>query len=591
MWHIRLVRVKERTAMANNLWTAFLADNGSNEVLSASLPEGGSWTASAPTYQTSQFSPSMAWFNNTLYVAFITDDEDSVTKVPSNRIFLCSTTDGVTWNPATYFNQHSKCAPSLAVWNGKLHIAFVANEPSDTIQVYFSSTPGDANSWSATVDTKQTSAMAPALAAFAPAGGAGKLYLAFVAENGSEEIIVCSLAVGGAWTQEPPTRQTCHFSPALAAGKDLYLIFAASNPSKDLYLCSLNSDGSWSATVPVNQSTSATPCAAAFGSEFAIEFVANSPSGELLLSQSANPTTSWTGGNVPLGQQSATGPTIAVAPIANTPVAPGPTAGRNNYLITNHNLVNPLRNITVTVVATQDFVNTDTYNAVDYAPVDNPVSPGGFSFQLNCQPPGTIEDPATGQLPAPGQPNYTGPYPPHGANVWGQYGIAVEGTQFSMWYENSLNGGLGPVYSQNLFTLPKANTIPKGWKIEMKLVTDPSANNNVSQLSVNVWDENGNPVKGGPGSPTDGPWTLTCSFQPAPMLNLQCNIGGPDDGQYAKFAPDTTSFPLLTISYHADDPLMVRAATNPETAENADVTFTPMAQYPANPILQYCISG
>jgi hypothetical protein len=558
--------------MANNLWTAFIADNGSNDILAASLPEGGAWTSSAPIYQTSPFSPALAYFGDALYVAFITDDEDSATGVPSNRIFLCRTKDGVSWSEAIFFHQYSKCAPSLAVWNGSLHIAFVANDPHDALLVYHSSNPTDPSSWSATVDTHQTSALAPSLAAYPASGPDSKLYMAFVAENGSQEIFVCSLAVNGQWTMGPSTGQTCHFSPSLTAGDNLYLAFAAQNTSKDLYLCSLKADGSWAAAVPVNQSTSATPCVVDFGSGLSIGFAADDPGGQVLIASTTNPAL-WNSGDVYTRQQSAAGPALAVTPFGYAPVSPGPSAGsaRINYLITNHNIVDPLQNITVTVVAIQDLINTDTYNGKNYEPVGSPITPG-FSFQLNCQPPGTI----------PG----TGTYPAKGQNVWGQYGIAVRESELSMWYENSLNGGLGPVESQNLFTLPKTSTIPKGYKIEIKLETDASTNN-VKTLSVNAWDENGNPIKGGPGSsPVEGPWTLQCTKNPAPMLNLQFNIGGPDNGQYAKFAAGSESFPLITVSYQADSPLMVRGATNPETAESSNLTFGRLSEYPSNPILQ-----
>src|SRR5271165_4788925 len=104
--------------MANNLWTAFIADNGSNDILVASSPDGVTWTPSVPINQTSPFTPSVALFNGNLYAAFITNDVDSATGVPSNRIFLCWTTDGVSWSNAIFLNQYSKCAPSLAVWNG-----------------------------------------------------------------------------------------------------------------------------------------------------------------------------------------------------------------------------------------------------------------------------------------------------------------------------------------------------------------------------------------------------------------------------------------------------------------------------------------
>jgi hypothetical protein len=290
---IRPIQKRGKTR-ANNLWTAFIADNGSNEILAASLPEGETWTPSVSINETSRFTPSLALFGGKLYIACVTDDVDSATSVPSNRIFLCSITDGVSWSSATFFHQYSQYAPSLAVWNGKLHLAFVANDPSNGLLVYYSSTPDDRTSWSATVPVNQTTASAPSLAAYGPSGQTGELYLAFVAENGSNDIFVCSLAAGGTWSSAAVTGQSCHSSPSLATlGEALYLVFAAANGSKDLYLCSRNANGSWSAAVPVNQSTSATPCAGGSSSGLSVGFVANGSNGEVLVSSNSNPTTSW----------------------------------------------------------------------------------------------------------------------------------------------------------------------------------------------------------------------------------------------------------------------------------------------------------
>jgi hypothetical protein len=138
--------------MANFLWTAFIADNGSNDILVASS-DGTSWTPSVVINQTSPFTPSLALFKGKLYVAFITNDVDSATGVPSNRIFISSTDDGVSWSSAKFFNQHSKCAPSLAVWNDRLHVAFVANDPSNRILVYSTQDP-DAKTWTATAGAR-----------------------------------------------------------------------------------------------------------------------------------------------------------------------------------------------------------------------------------------------------------------------------------------------------------------------------------------------------------------------------------------------------------------------------------------------------
>ena len=269
-----------------------------------------------PINQTSPFTPSLAFFNGSLFVAFITNDLDSATGVPSNSIFLCSTTDGVSKAMPTFFNQYSKCAPSLAVWNGKLHITPLSPMTRRTVSLsIFRRRPTIQRAWTATVVTHQTSANAPSLAVY-PSGSTGKLYLAFVAENGSNDIFVSSLPSGGGWSKAAVTGQSCHFSPSLAVGESLYLVFAAANGSKDLLFSSLNSNGTWSEAVALNQSTSATPCAVAFGSGLATGFVANNSSGEVLLAYSLNPSSSWTGGNVDIKQQSAAGPAVAVAPFA-----------------------------------------------------------------------------------------------------------------------------------------------------------------------------------------------------------------------------------------------------------------------------------
>ncbi len=86
--------------MAKFLWTAFIADNGSNDILVASSSDGSRWTPSVVTNQTSPFTPSLALYGHRLYVAFITNDVDSATGVPSNRIFISSTDDGVSWSSA-----------------------------------------------------------------------------------------------------------------------------------------------------------------------------------------------------------------------------------------------------------------------------------------------------------------------------------------------------------------------------------------------------------------------------------------------------------------------------------------------------------
>lgn len=482
--------------MANYLWTTFIANNGSNDILAASSTNGTTWTPSVPINQTSPFTPSLAFFNGSLFVAFITNDLDSATGVPSNRIFLCSTTDGVSWSDATFFNQYSKCAPSLAVWNGKLHIAFVANDASNSLLVYFSSTPDDPKSWTATVVTHQTSANAPSLAVY-PSGSTGKLYLAFVAENGSNDIFVCSLPSGGSWSKAAVTGQSCHFSPSLAVGESLYLVFAAANGSKDLLLSSLNSNGTWSEAVALNQSTSATPCAVAFGSGLATGFVANNSSGEVLLAYSLNPSSSWTGGNVDIKQQSAAGPAVAVAPFAcchELLTYQGKIGGNTNYSfwagLGSDNKPIPVTGLVVEINIDEPLVVSPTQGV----PAGSPIG-----FQINGIPP--IADQQPGQVT-------TGWTPTIGDKAigWQQYGVKMwpHTTMLISWsqywppsvFQNPNVAATFTLSTPNssTVTLPNNLTIPAGWKIRFTFKYSTARPGTITGFDCKVTDSNGNSV-------------------------------------------------------------------------------------------------
>lgn len=465
--------------MANNLWTAFIAKNGSNNILVASSQYGSTWTPSVPIYQKSPFTPALAFFKGGLYVAFITDDIDSATGVPSNRIFLCSTTNGLSWSSATFFNQYSKCAPSLAVWNNSLYIAFVENDPSNTLLVYHSQKPDNASSWSATVPTNQTSANAPSLAG---CGQTGKLYLAFVAENGSQDILVCSLTPGQAWSAGPPTGQSCHFSPSLAGGETLYFAFATANGGRSLLLCTLNPNGTWSDAVLMNQSTSATPSLTAFGSGLSVGFIANDLGAQVLIATTSNPS-SWTSGDVYTQQQSAEGPSIAVAPFAcNYQRVPlGTLRGFDNYIWASAALTaNDIPTLTGIQVKLQ--ITGDEDLVFD----DN-----GFSVQVNCcsppEPPSQVaSDPDTAQYPATLNETALATTGSNWWDEWQQYLIVATGGvinfQIQIWpMQDPTTAGVAGnlAYGETLLAQPngsaaigtyKNNTIPAGTTITLNLV-------------------------------------------------------------------------------------------------------------------------
>jgi hypothetical protein len=491
--------------MADYLWTTFIADNGSNDILAASSADGVTWTPSVPINQTSPFTPSMAVHENILYCAFITDDEDSQTGTPSNRIFLCWTTDGVSWSPATFINQYSKCAPSLGVWNDKLHIAFVSNDPSNRLLVYYSSTPQNGESWAATVATNQTSANAPAIRGYQPAGGPSQLYMAFVAENGSNDIFVCSIAAGGQWSSANVTGQSCHFSPSLTVvDNTLSLVFAAANGSKDLLLSTLQSNGSWSGAVPMNQSSSATPCATEFGGNLAAAFVANNSSGEVLLASAANPTNpqSWTGANVDVQQQSAAGPALSSAPFPccwQLVSFPGKLKGNSQYVLwgglgTDNRPV-PITGLVVEISIDEAIIVSPTSGVTPSTPNALPIG-----FQINGVSP--VADTQPGQVTT----DWT-PTAGDQAIGWVQYGV-------KMWPATTMLIGFAEYWPPSVFqnpnventfnlsvpnsgtvTLPNDLTIPAGWTIRFVFSYSQQLNDGtITGYTCTVKDENGNEV-------------------------------------------------------------------------------------------------
>ena len=593
--------------MANCLWTAFIADNGSNDILAASSPDGVTWTPSVPINQTSPFAPSLVLFDGKLYAAFISDDVDSATGVPSHRILLCWTTDGVSWSSATFFNQSSKCAPSLAVWNGKLHIAFVANNSSNTLLVYFSATPDDPKSWSATVATNQTSANAPALAAYGPSGQPGELYLAFVAENGSNDIFVCSIAPNGTWSKATVSGQSCHFSPSLAVlNETLYLVFAAANGSNDLLLSSLNANGSWSASVPMNQSTSATPCAVAFGAGLSAGFVANGSSGEILLVSAANPLNplDWPSANVDLKQQSATGPSVAVAPFACcwqlAPAKDRPLVGNQNYFFYGGKTTAPipnLLNLKIVIELTSDIVCGEAYIPT----IPGASAPQGFDFQLNTYSPLNATTNTFQQFVISFQTQYTAdgqltqPIPALSCSVE-TFGTS----KLNAHIRGSDPKVIGPSYYEMKAATPQ--TLPAGYVFTISLKNDSQGN--VTEADFESVDNNGNQhtwsfVFESQGQPIPG-GVPPCAYESngvyvfgpnstAPIVAFQLNICGVYSGA---FTPLTSAEGVITytsatpMTVDDDQPQHVSVSINSYTVENTNCAFGQMPACPSQTLVQ-----
>jgi hypothetical protein len=119
----------------------------------------------------------------------------------ANRdVLVCSSAtpaDSQSWSGNTAVEgQTSAGSPSLAVFKGKLFVAFVSNNGDRDILVCSSSTPADSQSWSGNTQAQgQSSAEDPSLAVFD-----GRLWVAFISNDGNRKVLVCSSGDGNSWT-------------------------------------------------------------------------------------------------------------------------------------------------------------------------------------------------------------------------------------------------------------------------------------------------------------------------------------------------------------------------------------------------------
>jgi hypothetical protein len=495
--------------LSQNLWTAFIAANGSDQILVASTKDGNSWTASRFINQTSPFTPSIAFFNRRLYLAFITNDVavSGGTSIPSNRIFICSTADGVTWSAARYFGQHSKCSPSLAAWNGSLYLAFISNDSSNRILVCSFAPDGTTlpdgppgGTWTGANDTGQASPQAPSLATYN-----GDLYLAFTSNDSMNKLLVSSIRPGGSWpAAATDAHQSCSFSPSLAEfNGTLYVAFAANNGSRELLLCSLGSNGEWSPNVNVNQSSAAGPGITSFNN-LCVSFIANNPSAECLLTSSSNPSqaSSWPATNTDLMQQSDAGAALAVAPFICCSTMEQPSSsfgGGHNYFIWSG--ITPPTNpigLTLTIEISSDLISSN-----------------GLSFQWN------------GWSPAKS---------PAGAPVnciWQQYGFTIDANgNISGFAENWPSAAYKAETNQSnicdhrpfLYRLPTP-TLSAGYSLVIQLANDGQGN--ITGVSWTVYNQ-GNQVGNAAQQTLEYPPTNVPAAALAPLEGFACVLVGFD---------------------------------------------------------------
>jgi putative hemolysin len=249
------------------LWVAFIASNGGNNILICNSSDGVVWSDDLDIHQASNGSgPSLAVFDNKLWVAFIANNS-------GNNVLVCSSPDGKSWDGKnTDIHQASNgSAPSLAVFDNKLWVAFIANNSGNNVLV--SSSP-DGKSWDGkNTDIGQASnGSSPSLAQFY-----GQLWVAFIANNSGNNVLVCSSPDGKNWSNNTDIHQASNGSaPSLApqglydgqsgSGGYLFVAFIANNSGNNILLCHNDGPGTtWSPTnVDIGQASGAAPSLAMF---------------------------------------------------------------------------------------------------------------------------------------------------------------------------------------------------------------------------------------------------------------------------------------------------------------------------------------
>ncbi len=212
------------------LHLVYTANDGSGGLFyTSSHDQGATWASASPINELSKSAPALTISSNgTLYLVFVADNR-------SNRMLYTSSQDqGVTWaNTYPISKQSSQNAPALTVsTDGTLHMVYTANGGSGGL--LYTSSHNQGATWASAYYIGQSSQLAPALTILN-----NTLYLAFVANDGSNQLYVISSQDGIHWSGRQKVGQASLYAPALAVlnGK-LYLAFVANDGSNQLSIIS-----------------------------------------------------------------------------------------------------------------------------------------------------------------------------------------------------------------------------------------------------------------------------------------------------------------------------------------------------------------
>jgi len=202
-----------------NMRIAFVAEDNSKSLLTSHSTNGQLWSDRSHVKnpnqsQSSKTAPALAVFQEKLWIAFVANN--------TNQLLVANSVNGQLWSDRSHVknpnqSQSSNAKPALAVFQEKLWIAFVAN---NTDQLFVANSV-DGRQWSdrsrvQNPDQSQSSKTAPALAIFQE-----KLWIAFVANNDTNQLLVANSVDGQEWSdnirvQNPDQSQLSKAAPALS---------------------------------------------------------------------------------------------------------------------------------------------------------------------------------------------------------------------------------------------------------------------------------------------------------------------------------------------------------------------------------------
>lgn len=204
-------------------------------------------------------------------------------------------------------NESSKTAPALGAFGNRLLASFVANNSSDQLLICSSA---DGVTWTGnTLVHGELSKTAPSLATLG-----AKAYVAFIADNPSNTVLVCSSTDSTNWTGNVSVHgEQSKTAPSIASfNNKLYVAFVANNATNTLLACSSADGITWTGNSTIHGEQSKTaPSLAVFNGRLYVAFVANNASNSLLVCSTSDGVT-WTGNSLIHGEQSKTAPSLAV---------------------------------------------------------------------------------------------------------------------------------------------------------------------------------------------------------------------------------------------------------------------------------------